>query len=189
MITYLQEHIEGTVGKHSDHFKLYLDTEAIFDERIMKWVVASRVWLKVIDWCCIGNPIFILTVDGADKANHIWLHEKAFVTDEYVLGSFVNFYSASFTDTEVPIYASFILEANEKGPGTCVVESTIKLPSVLNASGIMLVDNAGASNVVLRVVNLPKTTSTAKLQNRPITVYRRPSTVNRQPTFRLHPKL
>ena len=157
MITYLQEQHKGTVGKHVDNFELYLDTEVFFDEELLKWFVYGKVRLKVINKTCIGNPTFILTVNSQDKSTDVWMKDKVFESGEYVLGSFLSIYSASFADTTVNIYAKLLLEANEEGPGECSIEHTITLPFALNASGIMLLNNIGGSSINLKVVNMAPT--------------------------------
>lgn len=157
MITYLQEQHKGAIGKNVDNFELYLNTDVFFDEELLKWSVYGQVKLKVINKACVGNPSFILTVNGQDKVSNVWMKDKVFEPGEYTLGSFLNFYSASFADTTVQICAKLLLEANEEGPGDCLINHVVTLPFVLNASGIMLLDNAGDSSVSLKVVNMAPT--------------------------------
>lgn len=157
MVTYLQQHDDGTVGRLSEHFEFYMDSVAQFDETLMKWIVRGNIKLKVKDYSCIGNPIFVLSVDGEDKSNRIWRDNVLFEDGEYILGSFTNNYCASFTEQNITVCASFILDANNKGPATCLLEASLKIPAVLDASGIMLATDAGASTVALRLVNMPTT--------------------------------
>ena len=157
MITYLHQKKEGVVGKNSDNFEFYIDTAVHFDERLTKWIVRGTVHLVVKNCTCVGNPVFILTVNDEDKANNIWLKDTMLKPGEYILGKFTNIYSASFADIPVSVYTSYILEGNEEGPGTCSAEIFFELPSTLNASGLLLVDNAGSSNVSLKVVNMVPT--------------------------------